>query len=98
MNVQFAVAGFYATRVAIGRNAQGLHLWKRTRVRAVRCRSCRRRPAFHSARLARALVMVGKTLDELGVKGEVVPKHYPSRKAFFRSASSLAWTSFSARK
>ncbi len=34
------------------------------------------------ARLA-ALVMVGKTLDELGVKDEVVPKHYSVKESVF---------------
>jgi carbamoyl-phosphate synthase large subunit len=34
------------------------------------------------ARLA-ALVMVGKTLDELGVKDEVVPKHYSIKESVF---------------
>src|SRR5205823_9156090 len=34
------------------------------------------------ARLA-ALVMVGKTLDELGVKDEVVPTHYSVKESVF---------------
>src|SRR6185312_14137611 len=34
------------------------------------------------ARLA-ALVMVGKSLDELGVKGEVVPTHYSVKESVF---------------
>src|SRR5205085_3201065 len=34
------------------------------------------------ARLA-ALVMVGKTLDELGVKDEVVPKHFSVKESVF---------------
>ena len=34
------------------------------------------------ARLA-ALVMVGKTLDELGVKDEVVPKHFSIKESVF---------------
>lgn len=34
------------------------------------------------ARLA-ALVMVGKTLDELGVKDEVIPKHYSVKESVF---------------
>jgi carbamoyl-phosphate synthase large subunit len=61
--------------------------------RAVRVEGDRR-----AARPARALVMVGKTLDELGVKDEVVPAHFRSRRACSRSTSSRGWTSSSARR
>ena len=55
---------------------------KSTRGPAARCRSCPRRPACRWPGCA-ALVMVGKTLDELGVNDEVVPTHFSVKESVF---------------
>ena len=64
MNVQFAVQP--------GDGRPVVSSWKSTRGPAAPCRSSPRRPACRWPRYA-ALVMVGKTLDELGLFEEVVP-------------------------
>ena len=56
--------------------------WKSIRAPAGRCRSSPRRPACRWPGYA-ALVMVGKTLDELGVNEEVVPTHFSVKESVF---------------
>jgi carbamoyl-phosphate synthase large subunit len=80
MNVQFAVSGFRA----------GVPSGEKPRVYILEAnpRASRTVPFVSKAtgvplaRLA-ALVMVGKTLDELGVKDEVVPEHYSVKESVF---------------
>jgi carbamoyl-phosphate synthase large subunit len=75
MNIQFAVAGAY------GENPEIYVLEANPRAsRTVPfvSKAC----GVPLARLA-ALVMVGKTLDELGVKDEVVPTHYSVKESVF---------------
>jgi carbamoyl-phosphate synthase large subunit len=81
MNVQFAVAGFYATGSQSGEKPKVYILEANPRAsRTVPFVS--KATGVPLARLA-ALVMVGKTLDELGVKDEVVPKHYSVKESVF---------------
>ena len=56
--------------------------WKSIRAPAARCRSCPRRPMCRWPAMP-SLVMVGKTLDELGVYEEVVPTHFSVKESVF---------------
>ena len=79
MNVQFAIQTAIAGRTARPSSGDGppsrSTFSKSIRAPAARCRSCPRRPACRWPAMA-ALVMVGKTLDELGLFEEVVPTHF----------------------
>jgi carbamoyl-phosphate synthase large subunit len=80
MNIQFAVTGL--------RNDGGTSEPPQVYVLEANPRASRTVPFVSKAtgvplaRLA-ALVMVGKTLDELGVAGEVVPKHFSIKESVF---------------
>jgi carbamoyl-phosphate synthase large subunit len=80
MNVQFAISGL--------RGAEGNHGAPTVYVLEVNPRASRTVPFVSKATgvpLARyaSLVMVGKTLDELGLREEVVPKHYSVKESVF---------------
>ena len=81
MNIQFAVAGLHGPDRS-GAAPEHLTSSKPTRAPAGRCRSSPRRPACRWPGTA-ALVMVGKTLDELGLADEVVPTHYSVKESVF---------------
>jgi carbamoyl-phosphate synthase large subunit len=80
MNIQFAVAGIRADGTATGE--------PKVYILEANPRASRTVPFVSKAtgvplaRLA-ALVMVGKTLDELGVKDEVIPTHYSIKESVF---------------
>ncbi|MBM3979971.1 MAG: carbamoyl-phosphate synthase large subunit [Planctomycetes bacterium] len=80
MNIQFAVAGIRADGTATGE--------PKVFILEANPRASRTVPFVSKAsgvplaRLA-ALVMVGKTLDELGVKDEVIPTHYSIKESVF---------------
>lgn len=80
MNIQFAVTGIRADGEVIGK--------PEVFVLEANPRASRTIPFVSKAtgvQLARlaALVMVGKTLDELGVKAEVVPTHFSVKESVF---------------
>ena len=80
MNIQFAVSGIRAD----GHTTESPKVY----ILEANPRASRTIPFVSKAtgvplaRLA-ALVMVGKTLDELGVKDEVIPKHYSIKESVF---------------
>ncbi|MFO0936076.1 MAG: carbamoyl-phosphate synthase large subunit [Gemmataceae bacterium] len=80
MNIQFAITGIRADGVVVGT--------PEVYVLEANPRASRTIPFVSKAtgvplaRLA-ALVMVGKTLDELGVKEEVIPTHYSVKESVF---------------
>jgi len=83
MNIQFAVQ-FKDNAGSDEEAGTGFHLY----ILEANPRASRTVPFVSKAtgvQLARlaALVMVGKTLDELGVKDEVVPKHYSIKESVF---------------
>ena len=80
MNIQFAVAGIRADGTALGE--------PKVYILEANPRASRTVPFVSKAtgvQLARlaALVMVGKTLDELGVKDEVIPAHFSVKESVF---------------
>ncbi len=80
MNIQFAVAGIRADGTATDK--------PKVYILEANPRASRTVPFVSKAtgvQLARlaALVMVGKTLDELGVKDEVVPAHFSVKESVF---------------
>ncbi len=85
MNVQFAVSGI---RNQSPSASDSVLLAPKVYVLEVNPRASRTVPFVSKATgvpLARyaTLVMVGKTLDELGVTGEVTPKHYSVKESVF---------------
>jgi carbamoyl-phosphate synthase large subunit len=85
MNVQFAVAGLRVTEGGLRvKDDEPIVIY----VLEVNPRASRTVPFVSKATgvpLARyaALVMVGKTLDELGLYAEVIPKHYSVKESVF---------------
>ena len=89
MNVQFAVQAARRAGTTVSTSSRS------TRGPAGRCRSCPRRPACRWPGYA-ALVMVGKTLDELGLHRRGGAEALLGQgERLSRSTSSPAWTSSS---
>jgi carbamoyl-phosphate synthase large subunit len=81
MNIQFAVSGLHPDGTAATKPPEVYILEANPRAsRTVPFVS--KATGVQLARLA-ALVMVGKTLDELGVKDEVIPSHYSVKESVF---------------
>jgi carbamoyl-phosphate synthase large subunit len=81
MNIQFAVSGLHPDGTAPTRPPQVYILEANPRAsRTIPFVS--KATGVQLARLA-ALVMVGKTLDELGVADEVIPSHYSVKESVF---------------
>ena len=81
MNIQFAVSGLHPDRTAATKTPEVYILEANPRAsRTIPFVS--KATGVQLARLA-ALVMVGKTLDELGVADEVIPTHYSVKESVF---------------
>jgi carbamoyl-phosphate synthase large subunit len=80
MNIQFAVAGIRADGTAT--DTPKVYILEANPRASRTVPFVSKATGVPLARLA-ALVMVGKTLDELGVKDEVVPKHYSVKESVF---------------
>ncbi|MBN9120729.1 MAG: carbamoyl-phosphate synthase large subunit [Planctomycetes bacterium] len=80
MNIQFAVAGIRADGTAT--DAPKVYILEANPRASRTVPFVSKATGVPLARLA-ALVMVGKTLDELGVKDEVVPTHYSVKESVF---------------
>jgi carbamoyl-phosphate synthase large subunit len=81
MNVQFAVAGF-GPGVPPGGERPTVYILEANPRASRTVPFVSKATGVPLARLA-ALVMVGRTLDELGVKDEVVPTHYSVKESVF---------------
>ena len=80
MNIQFAVAGIRADGTAT--DTPKVYILEANPRASRTVPFVSKATGVQLARLA-ALVMVGKTLDELGVKDEVVPTHYSVKESVF---------------
>jgi carbamoyl-phosphate synthase large subunit len=80
MNIQFAVAGIRADGTAT--DTPKVYILEANPRASRTVPFVSKATGVPLARLA-ALVMVGKTLDELGVKDEVVPKHFSIKESVF---------------
>ncbi|MCI0703217.1 MAG: carbamoyl-phosphate synthase large subunit, partial [Planctomycetia bacterium] len=80
MNIQFAVAGIRADGTAT--DSPKVYILEANPRASRTVPFVSKATGVPLARLA-ALVMVGKTLDELGVKDEVVPTHYSIKESVF---------------
>ncbi|MDY3551510.1 carbamoyl-phosphate synthase large subunit [Gemmata sp. JC717] len=80
MNIQFAVAGIRAGAAAT--EAPKVYILEANPRASRTIPFVSKATGVPLARLA-ALVMVGKTLDELGVKEEVIPTHYSIKESVF---------------
>ena len=80
MNIQFAITG--VDRVPSPQAAPTIYILEANPRASRTVPFVSKATGVPLARLA-ALVMVGKTLDELGVKDEVVPKHFSVKESVF---------------
>ncbi len=80
MNIQFAVSGIRADGIAT--DPPKVYILEANPRASRTIPFVSKATGVPLARLA-ALVMVGKTLDELGVKDEVIPKHYSIKESVF---------------
>ena len=80
MNIQFAVSGIRADGIAT--DPPKVYILEANPRASRTIPFVSKATGVPLARLA-ALVMVGKTLDELGVKDEVIPQHYSIKESVF---------------